>query len=142
VQLKTEMEAYAESIGDRLVALDPTREWFRVRGILMHDLWHVLTGYGTDAPGETALLAFSCAQLPGRANRLLLFGAALRTATEVGIGVADFLYRAWRRGRRAVWLPALPYEKLLDQPLEAVRRLARIEPAAVAHPGGILRGDV
>ena len=139
VKLKAEMEVYAESIGDLLLVLDPTREWFRVRGILTHDLWHVLTDYGTDALGETALLAFSCAQMPGRANRLLLIGAALRSAAEVGIGFANYLYRAWRRGRRAAWLPALPYEELLEQPLEAVRRLARIEPASFAHPGGILR---
>jgi len=111
-----------------------------VRGIVTHDLWHVLTDYGTDPLGEAALLAFSCAQMPSRANRLLLVGAGLRGAAKVGIGFAGYLYRAWRRGRRAVWLPALPYEDLLDQPLEAVRRMARIEPASVAHPDGILRG--
>lgn len=138
LKLKAEMEAHAESIGDQLLALDPIREWFRERGLLTHDLWHVLTGYGTDPLGEAALLAFSCAQMPGRANRLLMIGAGLRSAAEVGIGFAGYLYRAWRRGRRAVWLPALPYEELLDQPLEAVRRLARIEPPSVAHPGGIL----
>jgi hypothetical protein len=33
-----------------------------------HDLWHVLTGYGTDEFGEAAL-AFSYAQVPARANR-------------------------------------------------------------------------
>lgn len=142
VKLKTEMEAHAESIGERLLALDPTREWFRVRGIVTHDVWHVLTDYGTDGLGEAALLAFSCAQMPGRANRLLLIGAGLRGVAEAGLGFAGYLYRAWRRGRRAAWLPALPYEDLLEQPLEAVRRLARIEPASVAHPGGIRRGDV
>jgi ubiquinone biosynthesis protein COQ4 len=142
VKLKAEMEAYAESIGERLLALDATREWFRERGILMHDLWHVLTDYSTDGLGEAALLAFSCAQMPGRANRLLLLGAGLRGAGEAGIGFAAYLYRAWRRGRRAAWLAALPYEELLDQPLEAVRRLARIEPASLAHPGGILRDSV
>ena len=86
------------------------------------------------------LLAFSCAQLPGRANRLLTVGAALHGMSDIGIGFARYMYRAWRRGRRAAWLPALPYEDLLPQPLEAVRRLACIEPPEVAHPGGIMRG--
>lgn len=140
VRLKSEMEARAAALGDVLPVIDPVREWFRVRGILTHDLWHVLTDYGTDEIGEAALLAFSCAQLPGRANRLLFAGAGLRGTSDYGIGFARYLYQAWRRGRRAVWLAALPYEDLLDQPLEAVRESARIEPAAVAHPGGIRRG--
>jgi ubiquinone biosynthesis protein COQ4 len=140
VKLKGEMEAYAESVGEALPALDATREWFRVRGILLHDLWHVLTDYGTDEVGEAALLAFSYAQLPGRANRLLVFGAALRGTVEAGVGFTRYLYQAWRRGRRAVWLATLPYEELLAEPLDAVRALARIEPELVAHPGGILRG--
>src|SRR5262245_38314514 len=84
VRLKTEMEAQAQAMGEELPVYDPVREWFRVRGILMHDLWHVLTDYGTDELGEAALLAFSYAQLPGRANRLLVVGAALRGTAEWG----------------------------------------------------------
>jgi ubiquinone biosynthesis protein COQ4 len=141
VSLKAEMEDQAKRMGQDLPVLDPIREWFRVRGILTHDLWHVLTDYGTDRLGEAALLAFSLAQLPGRANRLLVFGAAWRCVTERGPGFLRYLHRAWRRGSRAVWLPALPYEALLAQPLDAIRATARIEPAAVAHPGGILRGE-
>ena len=49
-----------------------------------------------------------------------------------------YLYRAWRRGRRAAWLPLASYEKLLPLPLAEVRRQLRIEPASVAHPGGII----
>jgi ubiquinone biosynthesis protein Coq4 len=83
-----------------------------VRGLLTHDLWHVLTGYDTDRRGETYLLAFSLAQLPGRAIRLLTFGAGLRGLREEGVGLVRAMYVAWQRGRRAVWLPALPYEAL------------------------------
>lgn len=141
VKLKAEMEAHAESIGEDLPLLDPVREWFRVRGILMHDLWHVLTDYGTDELGEAALLAFSLAQMPGRANRLLVLGVAIQGVAERDVGFLRYLYQAWRRGRRADWLSGLPYEELLAQPLDAVRSLARIEPPEVAHPGGILRGS-
>jgi ubiquinone biosynthesis protein COQ4 len=140
VKLKAEMEAYAKSVCENLPVLDPVREWLRVRGILMHDLWHVLTDYGTDEIGEAALLAFSYAQLPGRAHRLLVLGAASRGVVEHSLGFARYLYQAWRRGRRAVWLFALPYEQLLDQPLGAVRAMANIEAGDMAHPAGILRG--
>lgn len=142
VKLKAQMEAHAKAIGEHLAVLDPAREWVRVRSLLMHDLWHVLTDYGTDGLGEAALLAFSYAQLPERANRLLTVGAAARAALSFGPGMLRYLHQAWRRGRHAVWLPALPYEELLAKPLDAVRALADIAPAAVAHPGGILRADL
>ena len=143
VQLKADMEVHAASIGEALPVFDPIREWFRVRGILTHDLWHVLTGYGTDELGEAALLAFSYAQVPTRANRLLVIGAGVRGAFDLGAGFARYLYQAWRRGRHATWLPALPYEDLLDQPLAAVQRVAQIAPPAVAHPStGILCGSL
>jgi len=142
VRLKEEMEVHARAIGEELPVLDPAREWFRVRGILTHDLWHVLTDYDTDELGEAALLAFSLAQLPGRAGRLLTAGATCKGARALGPGFLRYEYQAWRRGRRAAWLPALPYEDLLGEPLEAVRARARITPGAVAHPGGILRGAV
>lgn len=142
LKLKEQMEVYAHSIGEPLPVLDATREWYRVRGILLHDLWHVLTGYGTDGLGEAALLAFSLAQLPGRANRLLTVGAATRGALELGPGFLRYMFRAWQRGRRAVWLPALPYEDLLAEPLTEVCRRARIAPPEVAHPQGILAGNL
>ena len=142
VKLKDEMDAYACSIGEALPVLDPLRECARVRGILMHDLWHVLTDYGTDEAGEAALLAFALAQFPGRANRLLTTGAAARGALVAGAGFVRYLWQAWRRGRRAVWLPALPYEELLGEPLDAVRRMARIAPEHAAHPAGIRRGSL
>jgi ubiquinone biosynthesis protein COQ4 len=142
VALKADMEAQADSIGEHLRAPDPAREWFRVRGLLMHDLWHVLTGYETDDVGETVLLAFSCAQFTGRANRLLVVGAGLRGAREYGARrLARALYEAWRRGRHAVWLPALPYEDLLAQPLETVRAGAKIAAIPVAHPAGLPAGS-
>ena len=139
LKVKAELETHAQSIGEEIIPLDPVREWYRQRSILSHDLWHVLTDYGTDGLGEATLLAFSLAQMPGRANRLLVVGAGVRGTVECGIGLVPDLYRAWRRGRRAAWLNALPYEALLAEPLEDVRRMARIEPSAVAHPGGIPR---
>jgi ubiquinone biosynthesis protein COQ4 len=122
--------------------LDPVREWYRDRSILMHDLWHVLTDYGTDELGEAALLPFAHAQVGGYANLLLTLGAAAEGTIECGASLPPYLLQAWRRGRRAAWLPALAYEALLSQPLETVRETARIAPPEAAHPGGILRGNV
>lgn len=141
VQLKSAFEARVRSEGKDVYSLDPARDWFRDRSILMHDLWHVLTGYGTDTFGESALLPFSYAQLGGRANGLLTAGVTIRGGIECGPSFLRYLYQAWSRGRRAAWLVALPYEELLPQPVDAVRAFAAIVPAEVAHPGGIWRAD-
>jgi ubiquinone biosynthesis protein COQ4 len=138
--LKASLEAKLRAVREDVPRLDPTREWFRDRTILMHDLWHVLTGYGTDELGEAALLAFTLGQVGGRANALLVFGIAARSLAERRLGFVGYLFQAWRRGRRSGWLNALPYEELLPLPLDAARRRARVEPATVAHPRGILRG--
>jgi ubiquinone biosynthesis protein COQ4 len=121
--------------------LDPARAWFRDRTILSHDLFHVLTGYGTDELGEATLLAFSLAQLGGPGQAFLTVGAALEVARALGWRWLAYDFRAWRRGRRAAWLAALPWEELLPLRLDTVRRLAGLAPASEVHPRGVLRGS-
>jgi ubiquinone biosynthesis protein COQ4 len=123
-------------------ALDPLRVWFRERTILAHDLFHVLTDYGTDEIGEATLLAFTLAQLGGRGQAVLTAGAALEAARALGWRWLLYDYRAWRRGRRAAWLVDLPWEELLPLRLETVRSLVRVEDSRDAHPQGVLRGNV
>lgn len=118
---------------------DEGGEWFAERADLMHDLWHVLTGYGTDAAGEAALLPFSLAQYGGRSNLLLTLGAGLESWRRLrDRHWPVYLFRAWRRGRRAAPLDVLRYEELLPRPLDEVRALAGIDPPERAHPGGIV----
>jgi ubiquinone biosynthesis protein COQ4 len=118
-------------------AKDEGERWFADRSELSHDLHHVLTGYGADGLGETALLWFSHGLNGGRGTALLMLGAALRSRRHTGRGFARYLWRAWRRGRRAGCLAALPWEELLPQPLPQVRRLAGIEPPERVHPQGV-----
>ena len=122
--------------------VDPSRAWFRERSLLLHDLFHVLSGYDADEMGEASLLAFSLGQLPGRVNRLLTLGASLEVMRVLGLAWLPYVYTAWRRGRRAVWLYPLPWERLLERPLEELRAEVDLEPPERAHPGGVLRGRV
>jgi ubiquinone biosynthesis protein COQ4 len=140
VKLKVDLIEKGKREGEVIPDLDVTREWFRDRTILMHDLWHVLTGYGTDPLGEGALLYFTHAQAGGRANTIFICGIAARTVQAGELRYLPYLAEAWRRGRRASWLAGLPYEELLPLPLEEVQRGARIPAAAVAHRGGIRAG--
>lgn len=118
--------------------VDPDVQWFFERLDTMHDLWHVLTGYGRDEAGEAANLAFSLAQIPQRGIALLVLAGAVVGPKDLTLRWQRYLYRAWRRGRRAAWLPAVPYEQLLERPLEEVRRTLRIPAAVDAHPEGII----
>jgi ubiquinone biosynthesis protein COQ4 len=122
-------------------ALDPDLRWVGERSSLQHDLWHVLCGYGADELGEGALLAFSLAQSGGRANRLLAIGTNLRLSFACGPRWLLYAFRAWRRGKRAACLTALPYEDLLALPLADVRAAVGLNAPEVDHPGGVARGD-
>lgn len=124
-----------------IAPLDPLRTWYRDRSIVLHDLLHVLTDYGTDELGEGTLLAFSLAQFPGRGQAFLTIGAALELWRTLGWRWLAYDLRAWQRGRRAADLVALPWEDLLPLPLAAVRRIARVAEASEVHHAGILRGS-
>lgn len=125
---------------DELHARDEDVRWFGDRSLLSHDLHHVLTGYGADSLGETALLWFSHGLVGGRGAALLMVGAALRSRREAGRGWLRYLAQAHRRGGRAGCLAALPWEELLERPLPEVRRFAGIAEPEVAHPDGVRAG--
>jgi ubiquinone biosynthesis protein COQ4 len=116
---------------------DEEHEWFSDRINVMHDLWHVVTGYGTDELGESALIAFSHAQIPNRSFPLLLIAAVLKGPKSWDLAWPRYLWSAYRRGRRAKLLTAAHWEELLALPVPEVRRRLGVEPAAVWHADGI-----
>ena len=118
--------------------VDPEREYFGDRVRDMHDLWHVLTGYGRDEAGEAANLAFTYAQVPNLGIGFIVIAGAILGPHDLSLYWQRYLFRAYRRGRRAAQLTAMPYEELLPLPLAEVRRRLAIEPPSVAHPEGIL----
>jgi ubiquinone biosynthesis protein COQ4 len=122
---------------------DAAQTWLVERENLIHDLSHVLSGYGSDGLGEAALLAFTIGQQYRPSRLLLTVGASLEVIRRFGLRWLPYVWRAWRRGRRAADLVTLPYEELLPLPLDAVRRAVGIDPPEQAHPGGVLelRGE-
>src|SRR5262245_36293696 len=127
----------AEAVADHR-ELDPERDWFFQRLRDMHDLWHVLTGYGRDLAGESANLAFTYAQTRNRGVGAIVLAAAALGPKTLDLHWPRYLWRAWRRGRRTLPLPMAAYEELLPLPLEEVRRRLRIDPPELAHPGGLI----
>ncbi len=97
-----------------------------------HDLWHVLTGYLPDVPGEVALQGFTYAQLGAPSAALIAALGTLRWAPSRPEVIAMTL-DAYRRGKAAEFLPPVRWEERFDRPLEEARRELRITPAR-AHP--------
>jgi len=126
----------------RRVRCEPEREWLFDRINVMHDLWHLLTGYGTDELGEAALIAFSEAQIPNRSFPLLLLAAVWKGPKSWSLAWPRYLWRAYQRGRRAQLLIAAPWEELLALPVAEVRRRLGVGPAAVWHCDGIWGGKL
>ena len=105
--------------------------WFFRRTRDVHDLWHVLTGYGRDSLGEMCLLAFSY-QETHDLGRAIMALAGFAEAHGVAASQARRAIREAReRGRSASWLPAEDYERLMFEPLAAARaRLGLTPPTA------------
>jgi ubiquinone biosynthesis protein COQ4 len=102
--------------------------WYARRGRDTHDLWHVLSGYGTDALGEACVLAFTYPQTRNRGIGLLAGAAALElTRAAPRAGYAKAAWQAYRNGRTASWLMPLDYEALLAEPLDAAREHLNIK---------------
>lgn len=96
--------------------------WYARRLRDVHDIWHVLTGYRTDALGEACVVAFSLPQTGSLGFGVIAGGAALEyMRARTGYPCARAILQAWRHGRRAAWLPGMDYEALLAEPLEGVR---------------------
>ncbi|WP_395674104.1 Coq4 family protein [Phenylobacterium sp.] len=95
--------------------------WFGRRTRDVHDIWHILTGYGRDGLGEACLVAFSYPQTGGLGWALIAVGAAVRSLNERGYPYRRAMWRAYLDGRRAAWLLGEDYEALLAEPLEAAR---------------------
>ena len=103
--------------------------WYARRLRDVHDVWHVLTGYGRDALGEACVVAFSYAQTGNLGFGFLALAAARELKREAPkVAAWSAVLEAWRHGRRARWLPAENYERLFTEPLDAARARLSIAP--------------
>ncbi|MBI3558224.1 MAG: hypothetical protein HY074_18310 [Deltaproteobacteria bacterium] len=85
-----------------------------------HDLWHIVTGIGTDLTGEIELQAFTFGQLRTPSSLLLGFGGALQRNGKYP-GLFFRALHAYRRGRRAAFFATVAWEDLFTFPLAEVQ---------------------
>jgi ubiquinone biosynthesis protein Coq4 len=101
---------------------DPRMAYVIQRLRQTHDLWHVVTGYKTDAASEIALQAFTFAQVRAPSSLILAALGTLRARREKPDLVFDVM-SAFRAGRRAEKLAVFPWEDHWTTPLAEVRSI-------------------
>jgi ubiquinone biosynthesis protein COQ4 len=93
---------------------------FRERMRDMHDLTHVLTGYGRDPLGELCLLAFTYAHTGNPGMALIALMGALKIKSWP---VRRAVFEAWRHGRGTrCRFAVMDWEALLPEQLDMLRR--------------------
>jgi ubiquinone biosynthesis protein COQ4 len=102
--------------------------WFFRRFRDIHDILHVLTGYGRDALGETCLLAFSYQETHDLGRAVMAYGGYIRAHGPARFPARKAINEARRRARHAAWLPGEDFETLLFEPLDAARARLRLTP--------------
>lgn len=102
--------------------------WYGRRMRDVHDVWHVLTGYGTDGLGEACVVAFSYHQTRSLGFAVIA-NAAKREIRKAHTGYphAEAIAEGFRNGKKAAWLPAVDYPALFAEDLESARRRLGIE---------------
>ena len=98
--------------------MPPDIDLFRARMRELHDVSHVVTGYGRDPLGELCLLTFTYRQF-GNLGRLLIVAMAWSQIPKPGRAA---VFEAWRNGKSCAWLGDQDWEALLARPLDEVRR--------------------
>jgi ubiquinone biosynthesis protein COQ4 len=137
---------------DALPVLTGSDELEFLRGHLYetHDIWHVVTGFGTDVAGELGLQAFYLAQFPGGLPSALLAGGFVNTvlyAFEERDERMRAIVRGWLLGKRAKPFFGVRWAELWQAPLVEVRarlgvvigEVEKILPASSAVPGVLPR---
>lgn len=96
-----------------------------------HDIWHVVTGFGTDVPGELGLQAFGIAQIGASLGYVLLSAGMFHMASDSTQGepMMEEIVRGWQLGKSARPLFGTDWEALFPRPLAEVRAMFGISAA-------------
>ena len=107
-------------------------EWFTDRMNALHDLRHVIVGYGREALGELCLVAYRFAEVghPGMAFFAVAWGLKL-VREQRGQPVVAAIMEAYRRGRDSVWMDDLDWEAMLSRPVTEIRAMLNLAPPSV-----------
>jgi ubiquinone biosynthesis protein COQ4 len=105
--------------------------WYLNRGRDVHDLLHILTGYGRDGLGEACVLAFTYSQQPSPAHLFIgyMAGLNMKKTVKSRAPVLRAVREGQKLGKACPRLIETSITELLPLPLEDVRRRLNITPA-------------
>ena len=110
-------------------------KWYLNRMRDVHDMLHVLTGYGRDALGEACVLAFTYSQQPSPAHLFIgyMAGLNINKQTKRSAPVLRAVREGQKLGKACPRLCEQAITELLPLPIEDVRRRLNITPAVHYH---------
>jgi ubiquinone biosynthesis protein COQ4 len=120
--------AFSEG-GPRRAVLSSDEDLFSKRLLDLHDVFHVLTGYGRDLLGESAVLSFTIPQTRNPGIAYLVLDSLRETGWNSDEG--KLIREAYRRGRRCEWLVDRDWEALFELPIDEVRAKLGVGPPPV-----------
>lgn len=105
-------------------------QFLRQRMRQTHDIWHVLTGYGTDEFEEVGIQGFYAGQYMSNMAAIIAAGAFLKSIFRVRFFElqkhVDAFCEGYCAGKRADNLLAVKWEELWGESVESLRRRYRI----------------
>ena len=109
--------------------------WYLHRGRDVHDLLHVLTGYGRDGLGEACVLAFTYSQQPSPAHLFIgyMAGLNMKKTVKSEAPVLHAIREGQKLGKSCPRLIETSITDLLPLPIDEVRRRLNITPARHYH---------
>jgi ubiquinone biosynthesis protein Coq4 len=116
----------ARELDPNLIHVPPEGEvgWLLNHLYRTHDIWHVVTGWGNDLPGEVGLGAFYAAQLGsptffGYMSALIFLNVISRRADLDGVFAA--FSAGYRMGKRCEPLFGVAWDELWGVPMSEIR---------------------
>ncbi|WP_279250375.1 Coq4 family protein [Candidatus Marimicrobium litorale] len=102
--------------------VDVDMRWLGDRLRDIHDLQHVMTGYGRDPVGELSLLSFMTTQTPGRGIDFIIFmGRQKFKKDHPEIDINALIHEGRQIGQQADWMLLTQWENRLHEPIADVR---------------------
>jgi ubiquinone biosynthesis protein Coq4 len=107
-------------------------QFLRQRMRQTHDIWHVLTGWGTDEFDEVGIQGFTAGQYMSSMAAIIGAAAFLKSILRCRFNElerhVDNFCEGYGAGKRAQNLLAVKWEELWSEDVESLRRRYRIEP--------------
>lgn len=106
-------------------------QFMRQRMRQTHDVWHVLTGFGTDEFEEVGIQGFYAGQFVSSMSGIIAAGAFLKSIMRSRFGELgkhmDSFCEGYCAGKRAENLLAVKWEELWGESMDSLRRRYRID---------------